>query len=461
MMSTVKQISRLALTVVLLAATGGCDRFGLDGEAPEVSAPAPVAVAIRVPDEGAPEAAANSLGTNPVRMPEPEVPGPVLLTFRVHPGESVGLYARWTGIPTDELEKKLGLRRARDLRVGAEMQLEVLPEQAGLFERLREEYQERQEAEFYESHEVVEVARYVVKPGDSLRAIRELGGGIPPWLMRKVNPDHDLVHLRPGDELNVPRVRPRQGNKPPQRAPEGVGTAGRATKPTTRPVWRKRPRVTASTTSRKSEPHEAWPDRRRPAATKPTAAQATGGKNWYCEEPIPTAIVRPQAQETGNWYADDDDAASTTPPTAEGGLPPGFELVEIIVQREDRVSRLARWAGVSDSWITEINGLSDPGALRLGSKIQVPVESARVGDFLAARSGFRPGRDDGERPDGGAGGGQDTFPYTVRSGDSAWKIATQRFGIPLSALETCNPGTRLGDLRPGQILRIPRTAVRP
>lgn len=47
--------------------------------------------------------------------------------------------------------------------------------------------------------------------------------------------------------------------------------------------------------------------------------------------------------------------------------------------------------------------------------------------------------------------------YTIKSGDTLWKIA-QAYGVPLTSLETANPGIYPTNLQPGQTLQVPSGA---
>lgn len=44
--------------------------------------------------------------------------------------------------------------------------------------------------------------------------------------------------------------------------------------------------------------------------------------------------------------------------------------------------------------------------------------------------------------------------YTIKSGDTLWKIA-QAYGVSLTSLETANPGIDPANLQPGQMLQVP------
>ena len=50
---------------------------------------------------------------------------------------------------------------------------------------------------------------------------------------------------------------------------------------------------------------------------------------------------------------------------------------------------------------------------------------------------------------------KDTTTHVVRSGESIWVLAQQRYNIPIWLLRQYNPDLDLGDIRPGTKLVIP------
>jgi membrane-bound lytic murein transglycosylase D len=50
---------------------------------------------------------------------------------------------------------------------------------------------------------------------------------------------------------------------------------------------------------------------------------------------------------------------------------------------------------------------------------------------------------------------KDTTIHTIRSGESIWVLAQQRYNIPIWLLRQYNPDLDLGDIRPGTKLVIP------
>ncbi|HVS12454.1 MAG TPA: LysM peptidoglycan-binding domain-containing protein [Thermoanaerobaculia bacterium] len=102
-----------------------------------------------------------------------------------------------------------------------------------------------------------------------------------------------------------------------------------------------------------------------------------------------------------------------------------------VVRSGDTLSTIASRHGVSTGSLMRVNGLSDPDRLRVGQRLRL----AAGGATATAAAG-----------DGGA------VTYTVRPGDSLWRIAS-RFGTTVNRIRGDN-GLRGNTLRPGQRLRV-------
>lgn len=114
--------------------------------------------------------------------------------------------------------------------------------------------------------------------------------------------------------------------------------------------------------------------------------------------------------------------------------PPGSTIYTI--RPGDTFFVIARRFGISVEALRRANPGIDPEALLIGQEICVPA---------APRPGVCP---------------PGTFPYTIRAGDTLFKLARQ-FGTTVEAIEEVNPPLNPLSLRIGQLICIPRGVRRP
>lgn len=105
--------------------------------------------------------------------------------------------------------------------------------------------------------------------------------------------------------------------------------------------------------------------------------------------------------------------------------------MQYTIRAGDTLYTIARRFGVTVASIISANPGIDPGNLRVGQVITIPVAGA---------------------PAPGAPGGYTT--YSIRPGDALYTIA-RRFGTTVEALLRANPGINPSNLRVGQTIRVP------
>ena len=119
----------------------------------------------------------------------------------------------------------------------------------------------------------------------------------------------------------------------------------------------------------------------------------------------------------------------------------GIKLRVHTVRRGESLWKLARRYGVTVAQIRAENGLSAGKGLAPGTQLKIPQHIApRPRGKAARRAAKRSVR--GRR-------------YTVRSGDSLWKIA-RKFNVTVNALRKKNRFKKRPRLKPGQRIVIPR-----
>jgi membrane-bound lytic murein transglycosylase D len=128
---------------------------------------------------------------------------------RIEPDETLGHYADWLNVPTRRLRAINRMGYDQPIRIEQPLWLSfenVTPEE---FHRRRLEYHQGIEEDFYRNFNVEGENTYKIKPGDNIWLLCLQIFEMPYWLVKKHNPDRDLMHLRAGEELIVPIVEER------------------------------------------------------------------------------------------------------------------------------------------------------------------------------------------------------------------------------------------------------------
>ncbi|MDF1614500.1 lytic transglycosylase domain-containing protein [Desulfurivibrio dismutans] len=127
--------------------------------------------------------------------------------IRVEVEETLGHYADWLGIPTQELRRLNGFPFGRPIRLDQRL---MIPLDRGVgqavFEEHRYEYHKSLEEDFYAAYRVEGVEPYLIQAGDNIWVLGRDEFELPLWLIRKYNPDLVLDRLRPGDKIRIPVV---------------------------------------------------------------------------------------------------------------------------------------------------------------------------------------------------------------------------------------------------------------
>lgn len=199
-------------------------RMGATAKLPEAPvAPAPAAIAAVTAEEkreGATEAA------EPVSSVEADNLGPTLVpgvqaadsadptdysvrrnqTVRVEAAETLGHYADWLETGASQLRQLNKLSRTASLALGRSVKLDfskVTPEK---FTAKRVAYHRQLQEAFFAGYRIAGSDTHVVKAGESIWVLAQKKYNVPIWLLRQYNPDIDLMTVRPGAKLVIPRV---------------------------------------------------------------------------------------------------------------------------------------------------------------------------------------------------------------------------------------------------------------
>ncbi len=130
-----------------------------------------------------------------------------------------------------------------------------------------------------------------------------------------------------------------------------------------------------------------------------------------------------------------------------------IELARFALRRGETLDHFAKWSGFPVESVAEYSGLPLDGAYDVGAEVLLPVHGEALAEVVSRRDAHWTRRIDGYLAS--RGGSIGTEFYRVRTGDSAWAIATQQHGFPVWLLEAFNPSVDLDRLRPGQDLMVP------
>lgn len=120
------------------------------------------------------------------------------------------------------------------------------------------------------------------------------------------------------------------------------------------------------------------------------------------------------------------------------------------VRPGDALASIARKLGVTLADLLAFNDLTISSTIHPGRILAVPVGQLAVGANTSPTALTSPG----------AVSISSTSPYTVKAGDALFMIA-RRYGVTLAALLAANSFASTTTILPGQVIRVPATAVVP
>jgi membrane-bound lytic murein transglycosylase D len=127
-------------------------------------------------------------------------------SIRVEATETLGHYADWLQIPTQNLRNINKLKPRQPVQLGQKLQLDYSRVSREAFEQVRRDYHAKLQGEFFVQHRIAGTEVYIVRRGDSLWTMTQKFSNLPIWLLRQYNPDTDLSDLRAGTQVVMPKV---------------------------------------------------------------------------------------------------------------------------------------------------------------------------------------------------------------------------------------------------------------
>jgi len=124
----------------------------------------------------------------------------------VQPEETLGHYADWLAVPTQELRDLNGFHFGQGLHLGQKVKLVYRGLSEKQFHRKRAEYHRGIEEDFFASFKIEGVITHRIKSGENIWYLSNQVYEIPYWLILKYNPNKNLERLTANDELVIPIV---------------------------------------------------------------------------------------------------------------------------------------------------------------------------------------------------------------------------------------------------------------
>ena len=120
--------------------------------------------------------------------------------------ETLGHYAEWMNVATQQIRNWNNISYGTNIRVGQKLKLvfqTISPED---FNENRLEYHRGIEEDFFNNYQVVNTSIHKVESGENIWYLCNYVYKLPYWLVRSYNGDLNLENLKPGDLIVVPEV---------------------------------------------------------------------------------------------------------------------------------------------------------------------------------------------------------------------------------------------------------------
>jgi membrane-bound lytic murein transglycosylase D len=126
--------------------------------------------------------------------------------IRVEVEETLGHYAEWLEIPTQELRRLNGFRYGRPLQISEQIKIPLGKVSREQFEERRYEYHKELVEDFFASYRIGGIQTYRIQKGDNIWQLSQEKFAVPLWLIKLLNTDVDFGALRPAQQLTIPVV---------------------------------------------------------------------------------------------------------------------------------------------------------------------------------------------------------------------------------------------------------------
>jgi membrane-bound lytic murein transglycosylase D len=124
----------------------------------------------------------------------------------------------------------------------------------------------------------------------------------------------------------------------------------------------------------------------------------------------------------------------------------------VLVQAAETLGHYAEWLDVRASDLRRLNRMSFATPVIVGHKVKLAFSKVTHDQFEARRMEYHRQLQEAFFAQFRI---KDTTTHVIKSGESIWVLAQQRYNIPIWLLRQYNPDLDLGDLRPGTKLVIP------
>ena len=149
-----------------------------------------------------------------------------------------------------------------------------------------------------------------------------------------------------------------------------------------------------------------------------------------------------------------EDPTAPSPVDAVYGVTAGHH---IRVQADETLGHYAEWLQVKTSALRRLNRMSYETAVLIGRRLKLDFSRVSPETFLNHRLEYHRTL---QEEFFGAYQVTGTDTHVLRSGDSLWYLANQKYDVPVWLLRQYNPELDLGSLAPGQRMVIPRVEPR-
>lgn len=202
------------------------------------------------------------------------------------------------------------------------------------------------------------------------------------------------------------------------------------------------------------------------AEERPAAAHAVAAASAAVAEPEPelivagttTALPADDSEESADGVAANDEEENALASTqAELAADPSDYSVaadhSIEVQPLETLGHYADWLGLRTQRLRDLNGMPFQRAVVIGQRIRLDFENVDPATFEQRRTAYH---GDLQEAFFSRYRIEDVEAHVVRSGDSLYALALQRYKVPVWLLRQYNPDLDLDRVQPGAVVKFPR-----